>query len=144
MWYLSIFCTAICAIPLCCNLYSNTFLLLTIFIKVCPESVMCWQYDFSDKYTISVILFVATDCLSWKRVARLFGRQHRFTNHEVICYAVIDNPLPLPPTFLVKFCPRLHYNNNYMDKQTEFIQIERCKTTVYTIETQLSVSEVFH
>ena len=138
MWYLSIFCTAICAIPLCRNLYRNTFLLLAIFIKVCPESVTCWQCGFSDKYIISVILLLATDCLSWKRVAGLLGWQHRFTNHEVICYAVIDNPLPLPPTFLVKFCPTLHYNNPYVDKQTEFIQIERYKTKSYTIETQLS------
>ena len=143
-WYLSIVHTAICAIPLCRKLYGHTSRFLATFIKVYRESVTCWQCGNSDNCIISVIISRADECRPWKRVAGLLRWQNWCANHEDMCYAFFDNPLLRPPSFLVNLCPTLHYNNTYLDKQTEFIKIERCKTKRYTIKTQLSDGRSFY
>jgi hypothetical protein len=143
-WYLSIFCTAICAIPLCCELYSHSTLLLATFTTACAECFTCLQCGNIYKYRISLIFLLATDCRTWICGAGLLGWQHQCTNNEGIFHAVFDNLLSRPPSILVHLCPTPHYNNTYLDMHTEFRHFEKCKTEVYTIETQLSGIRSFY
>jgi hypothetical protein len=61
-WYLSTVRTAICAIILCCTLYSQTTCSLLTCIADFSERFTFWQCDNSNYCITSVIISLASDC----------------------------------------------------------------------------------
>jgi hypothetical protein len=67
----------------------------------------------------------------------------RSTKHEALRYAVFDNLLSRPPSFLVKFCPKPHNNNTQLVRRLKLDTMKSATVTVIQLQRGYLIGETF-